>query len=131
MKVFCDFHARGKFERSLNASFITLISKIQGLSISRTSARFSLVGVIYKIIAKILANWLKMVMAKIISKSQSAFIRGRQIFDPFPIANECLDSRLRSSEPGVICKMDLEKAYDHVNWDFLLYMLRKCGFGEK
>ena len=30
-----------------------------------------------------------------------------------------------------MCKMDLEKAYDHVNWDFLLYMLKRCGFGEK
>jgi hypothetical protein len=39
-------------------------------------------------------------------------------------------SKKRSGEPGVICKMDLEKAYDHVNRDFLLYMLR-CGFGGK
>jgi len=30
----------------------------------------------------------------------------------------------------VSCKMDLEKAYDHVNWDFLLYMLKPCGFGD-
>jgi hypothetical protein len=53
-----------------------------------------------------------------------------QILDPVFIANVCLDSRQRSREPGVICKMDLEKAYDHVNWDFLLYMLRRCGFGR-
>lgn len=85
----------------------------------------------YKVIAKILANKIKRVLKKIISMSQSAFFRGRQILDPILIANECLDSRLRSEEPWVICKMDLEKAYDHVNWDFLLYMLRRCGFGGK
>jgi hypothetical protein len=72
-----------------------------------------------------------MVLDKIISKSQSAFINGRQILDPILIANECLDSRLRLGEPGVICKMDLENAYDHVNWDFLLYVLRRSGFRGK
>jgi hypothetical protein len=131
MKVFSDFHASGKFVRSLNASFIALIPKTQG-AIDLTDFRpISLVGGIYKIISKVLANRLKMVMEKIISKSQNVFIRGRQILDPVLIANECIDSRLRSSEPGVICKMDHENAYDHVNWDFLLYMLSRCGFREK
>jgi hypothetical protein len=74
----------------------------------------SLVGGIYKIIAKVLASRLKTVM-EVISKSQSAFIKGRQIFDPILIANEWLDSKFRFGELGVICKMDLEKAYDHVN----------------
>jgi hypothetical protein len=31
----------------------------------------------------------------------------------------------------MLCKFDIEKAYTHVNWDFLLYLLRRCSFGEK
>jgi hypothetical protein len=66
-------------------------------------------------IAKMLANKLKMVLEKIISNLQNAFIRGRQILDPVLNTNECFDSRLRFGELGLKCKTDLEKTYDHVN----------------
>jgi len=125
-----DFHARGLLEKNLNVSFISLIPKIPGANSLKDFRPISLMVGIYKIIAKVLANRLKSIL-EVISKSQSAFIKGRQILNLILIANECLDSILRSGEPGVLCKMDLEKAYNHVNWDFLLYMLMRCGFGAK
>ena len=74
----------------------------------------SLIGGVYKIIAKVLANRLKEVIGDVISKSQNAFVKNRQILDSCPIANECLDSRLRLGVLGVLCKLDVEKAYDHM-----------------
>ena len=67
-------------------------------------------GGIYKIVAKVLANRLKMVVEKIFCKHQTAFIRGWQILDFALIANECFDSRIRFGESSMLCNLDIEKA---------------------
>ncbi|RVW19551.1 putative ribonuclease H protein [Vitis vinifera] len=63
--------------------------------------------------------------------AKNAFVEGRQILDVALIANEAIDSLLKGDEAGVLCKLDLEKAYDHINWDFLLTVMQKMGFGGK
>ena len=131
MEVFQFFFERGQFEKSLNATFISLIPKKSDAVEVKDFRPISLIGGVYKIIAKVLANRLKEVIGDVISESQNAFVKNRQILDSCFIANECLDNRLRSGILGVLCKLDMEKAFDHVNLGFLMYMLEWLGFPKK
>ena len=72
-------------------------------------------GSLYKLLAKVFKNRLKEVIAKVLSDSYNDFLQGRQILDTTLIANEAIDLRLRSQKGGVVCKLYIEKAYDHVN----------------
>ena len=82
-------------------------------------------------LAKVLANRLKKVIGKVVSSDQNAFIMGRQILDASLIANEVIDSWQKMGKKGLICNLDIEKAYDRINWQFLLKVLQKIGFGPK
>jgi hypothetical protein len=79
----------------------------------------SLIGSVYKLLAKVLANRFSGVLGALISDSQNTFVGGRQMVDSVLIANEVLDSRMKSGSPRLICKLDVEKAYGYVNWDGL------------
>ncbi|RVW28979.1 LINE-1 reverse transcriptase-like [Vitis vinifera] len=127
---FREFHNHGRFVKSLNATFIVLIPKKGGAEDLRDFRPISLVGGLYKWLAKVLANRLKRVVGKVVSKAQNAFVRKANSRCCL-VANEVLDSVLKNKEEAVMCKLDIEKAYDHVEWSFLFSVMRKMGFGEK
>ncbi|RVW17085.1 LINE-1 reverse transcriptase-like [Vitis vinifera] len=81
--------------------------------------------------AKVLANRLKLVLDKVVSVDQNAFVRGRQIIDASLIANEVVDYWQKRKEKGLVCKLDIEKAYDSISWSFLMKVLSKMGFGSR
>ena len=103
MGFFRDFHNHGRFVKSLNATFIVLIPKKRGAEDLRDFRPISLVGGLYKWLTKVLANRLKTVVGKVVSKAQNAFVKGRQILDAVLVANEVLDSVLKSKEGAVMC----------------------------
>ncbi|RVX14298.1 putative mitochondrial protein [Vitis vinifera] len=74
---------------------------------------------------------IKNVVGKVVSSDQNAFVMNRQILDASLIANEVIDSWKKRGEKGLICKLDIEKAYDSVNWKFLMRVMQKMGFGVK
>lgn len=75
------FHQHCYMVRSCNASFISLVPKKKGAFELRDYMPISLIGSVYKIVAKVLAGRLKLVVGKLVSSYQNAFIKQRQITD--------------------------------------------------
>lgn len=110
-----EFYNNASFPKVVTATFIALIPKNdhpQSLSEYRP---ISLIGSMYKIVAKLLANRLKSVLAKVISATQSAFLPDRQILDGVVVVNELVDLAKRRKDPCFLLKVDFEKAYDSVS----------------
>ncbi|XP_058742528.1 uncharacterized protein LOC131615026 [Vicia villosa] len=86
---------------------------------------------LYKILAKLLAARLRSVVGKLVSNNQTAFIPGRNISNGVLIVNEVLDLDKRERRSCMVLKVDFEKAYDKVSWNFVRYVLKRMGFGKR
>lgn len=131
MAFMCEFHSHGKLSKTIGASVISLVPKKNGVGCLKDFRPISLIGRMYKSLAKVLARRLQKIVPSIISSTQGAFMHDRQILDVVLVANECIHSRHKEGIPSMVCKVDLEKAYDRVDWNFLNYMMHRMGFGSK
>ncbi|GJR87316.1 RNA-directed DNA polymerase, eukaryota [Tanacetum coccineum] len=125
------FFIHNNFPIGCNSAFIALIPKIPDANMVKDFRPISLIGSIYKIVAKILANRIVGVLDDIVNEVQSAFIAERQILDGPFILNEVMHWCKTKKKQALFFKVDFEKAYDTVRWDFLDDVLHKFGFGNK
>ena len=118
----------------LNETFICLIPKVKSPQKITEFHPISLCNVSYKIISKVLANWLKKILADVINESQSAFVPGRQIMDNVLVAFETMhyiNGRRKGKKALMALKLDMSKAYDRVEWRYLEVIMQKLGFSER
>ena len=123
-----EFHRNGCLTKGINNTCIALIPKVDSPQRLNDFRPISLVGSLYKILAKVLANRLRLIIRSVVSDSQSAFIKGRQILDGVLVANEIVDEARKSRKELLLFKVDFEKAYDSIDWGYLDEVMRKMGF---
>ncbi|CAN1729936.1 LINE-1 reverse transcriptase homolog [Linum perenne] len=113
---------------------IILLPKKDDATLMRDFRPISLCNVRYRILAKVLANRMRLIMADIIPEEQSAFVQGRSIVDNVLIAFETLHTlnlRRRAKDGEVALKVDISKAYDRVEWTYLEAVMVKMGFEKR
>ena len=116
---------------SINYGVITLIPKGDDANVIQKFRPICFLQVLFKIFTKALTVRIETVMHKLINPCQTAFIKGRNIMDGVNLLQEILKESKRKKRQGVVLKLDFEKAYDKVDWRFLLECCRQKGFSDK
>ena len=128
----CSFTSAGMLSNSQRKAVITLLHKGKDLDKDKiTNYRpISLTNIDYKVGAKALASRIQKVPSTIISESQSAYVKGRSMTDNVRLIDDVLWYARTQKLNGVLLALDFSKAFDTLNKDFVIYSLRKFGFGD-
>lgn len=119
--------------QEINRTFISLIPKVTKAENMQKFRPINLCNGLYKMVAKIVANHLKVALPTIISPEQSAFVKGRLITDNALIAYELLHfikNRFHGRVGQCAIKLDMSKAYDWTEWCFVAKMMKRLGFPD-
>lgn len=130
-KLFDAFYEEEICLRSINASYITLTPKKDGPETASDYRSISLLNSSFKLITKVLANRLQKVIRSVIHKNQYGLIKSRTIQDCLAWALEYLHICHKSRKQLIILKLDFEKAFEKVEHEAILQVLKAKGFGEK
>jgi hypothetical protein len=129
--MFDQFHGNEVIPKAMLAYFVALILKINSPLEIKDFRPISLLGCLYKLLAKVSARRLAKVINPIISPNQSAILKGRNLVVGVMVINEIVDFARKFNKECLILKVDFEKAYDSVDWGFLVYMMKRVGLCTK
>jgi mannosylglycoprotein endo-beta-mannosidase len=121
----------GETSEQINMGIITLIPKSGDHSRIGNWRPITLLGSLYKILAKTLARRLQAHLPTIVRPSQTGFVEGRSILDNTFLAQEALDWVVESDQDLVLLLLNFEKAFDRIEWGFLFDALAKLGFATQ
>lgn len=121
---------RGQLHR-LNGALITLLPKKRDAKSPADYRPISLIHSFAKLAAKVLANRLAPSMHQLVDINQSAFIKNRSIHDNFKLVELAAKALHRHKKATILLKLDISKAFDTVDWSFLLQVLQAMGFGAR
>jgi hypothetical protein len=116
---------------AVNSALITLLPKRPGAEEVKDFRPISLIHGFAKWVAKVIANRLAPLLPQLVGPHQSAFVRGRCLHDNFMMVQGTARKLHSSRQPAILLKLDITKAFDTVDWSFLLEVLRKMGFGDR
>ena len=121
-----DFFRTGYMPNSINATKMVVLAKVNQPTIASDFRPISCCNVIYKCVSKLLWKRLKEVLPSIIHPFQAAFIKGREILYNVLISHDLTRGYQRKNiTPKCILKVDLQKAFDSVHWEFLTDLLHE------
>lgn len=127
-----SFFIKGFLPKGVNSTILALVPKKEEAKVMKDYRPISCCNVLYKMISKIIANRLKGVLPKCISLNQSAFIDERLLMENVLLATEIVkDYHKEMVSPRCAMMIDISKAFDSVQWSFLLNTLKALGLPEK
>lgn len=127
-----SFFDKGFLPKGINSTILALIHKKNDATVMKDYRPISCCNVMYKVISKILANRMKGLLPLFMSLNQSAFVKDRLIMENVLLASELVKNYHNELvTERCAMKIDVSKAFDSVEWSFLLKVLAALNFPEK